>query len=118
MTKLFSVKYFIFLFIILFLNMIQLLDLYRIFDDPSEALYYELSKKESFISDKKVEYFISRGADPRYSDRNLNNTDERYYSFTLTRAIGNNRINIIPLLKADYTKEQKEMAFILSKGNE
>jgi len=104
------IKYFFLLSLATIMSLIQFLDLYRIFDEPNDALAHEVMNKENYISDKKVEFLLWRGADPSAPNTALNLKEENPYNFILMAAILNNRENIIPLLHGNYTSEQKEAA--------
>ncbi|MCO7226587.1 hypothetical protein [Pleionea sp. CnH1-48] len=112
----FTKKYFIILSILLVMAVMQLGGIYQLLEEPNKALSYELGRKESYISNKRVEFLIWRGADPTYVDKDLDPTGDPR-SFTLMMAIRNGRVEILPLLKADYSEEQKAIALESTKDD-
>lgn len=77
---------------------------------PTNELYYELGKTNSWYSDIKVKVLMKLGADPAEQVFPTEIYSESEYGFGLLRAIENSRIEIIPILIADYSEGQKKRA--------
>ncbi|AUD79931.1 hypothetical protein CW740_11985 [Kangiella profundi] len=77
---------------------------------PTDELYYELAKANSSYSNMKVKILMKLGADPAEQIFPAEIYNESEYGFGLLRAIENSRIEIIPILIADYSEAQKKRA--------
>lgn len=77
---------------------------------PTDELYYELGKANSSYSNMKVKILMKLGADPAEQVFPMETYHEDEYGYGLIRAIENSRIEIIPILIADYSEAQKKRA--------
>lgn len=77
---------------------------------PTDELYYELGKTNSSYSNMKVKILMKLGADPSEQVFPTGTYNRDDYGYGLIRAIETSRIEIIPILIADYSDAQKKRA--------
>ncbi len=85
---------------------------------PSEMLGVELNKPSSSYSDTRVKLLIWLGGDASSPLLLTKNDENNPYNFILINAVLNKRIDVIPLLKADYSEQQEALAYEQAKEDE